>query len=66
MRIPKFQLEDIEDYYTYLVFILGMSEDIFWNMDYSSIISIIENKVAYDNFLEYAKQKEMDRLNRKR
>lgn len=66
MRIPKFKLEDLEDYYTYLVLILGMSEDIFWNLDYSSVISIVENKTAYDNFLEYAKQKELERLNRRR
>ena len=66
MRIPKFKLEDLEDYYTYLVLILGMSEDIFWNLDYSSVISIVENKTAYDNFLEYTKQKELERLNRRR
>ena len=66
MKIPKFKLEDLEDYYTYLVLILGMSEDIFWNLDYSSVISIVENKTAYDNFLEYAKQKELERLNRRR
>ena len=42
-----------------------MSEDVFWNMDYSSIISILDNKMAYDNFMEYVKQKELDRINRR-
>nr|DAY16488.1 MAG TPA: hypothetical protein [Caudoviricetes sp.] len=43
-----------------------MSEDIFWNIDYSSLISILDNKLAYDNYMNYVKQKEIERINRRR
>lgn len=49
-----------------MVLILGMSEDIFWNMDYSSLISILDNKIAYDNYIDYVKQKEIDRARQRR
>lgn len=60
-KIPKFKLEDIEDYYTYYVLILNISEDLFWNCDYSFILSIVENKVAFENYTDYIR----DRKNRK-
>ena len=64
-RIPKFILEDWEDYYTYFVLILGMSEEIFFNVDYSSLLSILEDKIAYDNYINYVKEKEYERQRRK-
>lgn len=66
MKIPKFELEDWEDYYTYFVMILGMSEDIFWNVDVSSLLSILDNKTAYDNYISYIKEKEYEKMNRRR
>lgn len=66
MKIPKFELEDWEDYYTYFVMILGMSEDIFWNVDISSLLSILDNKTAYDNYISYIKEKEYEKAQRRR
>lgn len=60
-KIPKFELEDIEDYYTYYVLILGVSEDVFWNCDYSFILSVMENKTAYDSYMNYVQYKEMEK-----
>ena len=42
---------------------MGVSEDVFWNADYSFILSVIENKNAFDGFLNYAKYKESERIN---
>lgn len=53
--MPKFSLEDIEDMYTYYVMILKISEDVFWNADFSFLQSVVENKVAYDGFVQYSK-----------
>lgn len=64
IKIPKFKLEDIEDYYTYYVLILGISEDLFWNIDISSLEGIVANKVAYDNYISYVKQRELERRGR--
>ena len=58
-------MEDWEDYYTYIVLIIGMSEDLFWNTDISSLLSIIENKSAYDNYISYVKEKEYEKARRK-
>lgn len=60
-RIPKFKLEDIEDYYAYYVLILNISEDLFWNADYSFLLSVVENKCAYDNYVDYIKIAELER-----
>ena len=60
-KIPKFELEDIEDYYAYYVLILGISEDLFWNADYSFLLSVVENKCAYDGYINYIKIAELER-----
>ena len=60
-KIPKFQLEDIEDYYAYYVLCLGISEDLFWNADYSFLLSVVENKCAYENYINYMKIAELER-----
>lgn len=65
-KVPKFDLEDIEDYYTYYVLILNVSEDLFWNMDYSSLVSILENKLAYENYINYIKQEEIEKAMERR
>ncbi|RDU22211.1 hypothetical protein [Anaerosacchariphilus polymeriproducens] len=58
VKIPKFVLEDVEDYYTYYVLILGISEDIFWNADYSFVLSVVENKTAFDSWVNYMQERE--------
>ena len=59
-------MEDIEDYYTYYVIILGVSEDLFWSVDVSFLISVLENKLAYDDYINYVKEKEYEAMNKKR
>lgn len=56
MRVPKFQLEEIEDYYVYYVCILRISEELFWNADISFIRGVVEDKSAYDNWRSYVRQ----------
>jgi hypothetical protein len=58
---PKFKLEDIEDYYTYYVLILGIPENIFWYADYSFVLGVVENKTAYDGWLNYAIEREREK-----
>ncbi len=53
IKIPKFELQDIEDYYSYYVLILNISEELFWNCDYSFILSIVANKIAFENYIDY-------------
>lgn len=55
--MPKFKLEDIEDYYTYYVCILGMSEEMFFHADISFLLSVSDNKAAYDSWLSNVKDR---------
>ena len=64
--MPKFELEEIEDYYTYYVLILGISEDLFWNADISFILTVVENKSAFDNFIDYQRYKQEEKERNKR
>ena len=66
MKMPKFSLEDIEDMYTYYVMILKIREDVFWNADFSFLQSIVENKVAYDGFVQYSKYLQTKELGNKK
>jgi hypothetical protein len=52
-------LENIEDYYTYLVLIMQISEELFWNADYAFLAKVIADKMAYDRYMVYMAQKEM-------
>lgn len=56
--MPDFELEDIEDYYTYYVLILKIPEDIFWYADISFLLGVVENKAAYDGWLDYMIERE--------
>lgn len=56
--MPDFELEDIEDYYTYYVLILKIPEDIFWYADISFLLGVVENKAAYDGWLDYMIKRE--------
>jgi hypothetical protein len=63
-RQPKLVFEQIEDYYTYYVLIMGVSEDIFWNSDISFLLTVLDNKCAYDDYLSYLREKEIEKRNR--
>lgn len=57
VRMPKFKLEDIEDYYTYYVVLMGISEELFWNADISFIEFVSLNKTAYENWLTAVRER---------
>lgn len=65
IKPPKFELEDVEDYYTYYVLILEIPEDVFWYADYSFLLGVVENKVAYDGWLSYVTERERKRTAKK-
>jgi len=65
LDIPKFVLEDVEDYYTYYVLILEIPEDIFWYADYSFLLGVVANKTAYDGWLNYAMDREREKSHNK-
>lgn len=50
MHVPKFEIEDVEDAYTYYVLILGISEDVFWGADISMLESIGADMNAYESW----------------
>lgn len=58
---PHFELEDIEDYYTYYVLILEIPEDIFWYADYTFLLGVVENKSAYDGWVNYVTEREREK-----
>ena len=64
MRPPKFTIEDIADAYTYYVLLLGIPESIFWYADYSFVLSVVENKAAYDAWYGSAQRKQMEKQRR--
>lgn len=59
ITVPEFALEDVEDYYTYYVLILKIPEDIFWYSDYSFLLGVVENKTAYDAWVDYVTEREL-------
>jgi oligoendopeptidase F len=59
-------MQDVEDYYTYYVIILGMSEDLFWDVDLSFLIGVLENKMAYDDYMSYMREVELEAMEKRR
>ncbi len=55
VKIPKFQFEDVEDYFTYYCLILNISEETFWKVDLSFLLSISENKSRFDAYVNKMK-----------
>lgn len=59
--MPKFELEEIEDYYTYYVQILKIDEHLFWNADIAFIERVTKNKAAYDGWFQSVMEAERKR-----
>lgn len=51
----------MEDYYVYCVRILKISEEIFWNADFSFLMGVITDAAAYDAWRNYIEMKELER-----
>lgn len=60
--MPRFELEDIEDYYTYYVLILGIPENTFYNNDLNFLSAVAGNKAAYDGWMNYEMKKAGERM----
>lgn len=65
-KTPKIVMEDVEDYYTYYVIILGMTEDLFWNVDLSFLLGVLANKLAYDDYINYIKEMELEAMQKRK
>lgn len=51
IRLPRLELETPDDYYVYMVVICGVSEDLFWNADFSLLWDVARSKAAFDSWL---------------
>ena len=54
---PDFEIEDIEDAYTYYVLLLGIPETIFWDADVAFLRGVVEDKAAYDGWTAYVSRR---------
>ena len=64
IKLPKFELYEIEDYYTFYVIIMEIPENTFWENDLRFLDAVLRNKAAYDRWLRYAIEKEGERRGR--
>lgn len=62
---PKFEVEDVEDAYTYYVLVLGIPETIFWDADISFLRGVVEDKAAYDGWSAYVQRRKAEEAVRK-
>lgn len=51
IKVPKFRLMEPDDYYTYYVMVLGISEPLFFHADFSFVRAVADSKGAYDAWL---------------
>jgi hypothetical protein len=54
-------MEGVEDFYTYFVDLMGVSEDLFWYSEWSFLMTIVENRSAVNAWKNYAEEKMMER-----
>lgn len=53
-------MEQVEDFYTLYVDIVGISENTFWNMPISFVKTAAMNKQAYDGWIASEKAKMLE------
>ncbi len=61
MKLPRFEIETVEDMYTYYVIMNGLDEDVFWYSECNVLMTILANKSAYEAWKAYAEEKMMER-----
>lgn len=54
---PKIIIEDIADLYSYYVFLIGVSEQSFWNMELPLLEKVASNKGAIDCWINSPKER---------
>ncbi len=59
--MPRFEIEGVEDAYTYYVLLLGIPEGVFWYADPPFVQRVAENKSAYDAWDACEREKEIER-----
>ena len=64
IELPKVELNDVSDYYTMYVGIMGVSEDVFWYCDIGFVKEVSANKQAFDKWMN--RQRELRTENKKR
>ena len=52
----EIHLNEVEDYFTYYVRMLGISEETFWNSDISFLRALAENISAYESWKTYVRE----------
>lgn len=53
IKMPSFELQDLEDYYCYFVLINKLPEGTFWNCQIPFVEAITTNKNAVEGFINY-------------
>ena len=64
IKVPAFALLEPDDYYTYYVMILGISEDLFFHADFSFVRAVADSKGAYDAWLSGEREHLAEKLRR--
>ena len=49
--LPEVEFNDVSDYYTMYVGIMGTSEDVFWFCDIGFVKTVSANKQAFDKWM---------------
>lgn len=62
--MPEIDFEDVTDYYTLYVEIIGVSEDVFWYRDIPFVKTVAANKQAFEKWMK--RQQEIRNGNKKR
>ena len=50
-------MEGVEDFYTYFVDVMKVSEEVFWYSEWEFLISIVENRAAVEDWKSYIEEK---------
>lgn len=61
ISMPTIELYEIEDFYVYYVYILKISEELFWHADISFLNKVVANINAYEGWKSY----EISKTNKK-
>lgn len=51
IQLPEIDFNDVSDYYTLYVNIIGISEDVFWHSDIEFVKTVAANKQAFEAWM---------------
>ena len=64
IKVPKHEVQDIEDRYVSIVLIGGVPEDIFWHADLSFLLTVAESNAVYRRWLKCEEQYQIEKERR--